>query len=614
MRLKKYYLPLALSAIGLLPAVASSPVNYDIDIASTYPADGSSVGAVHRVRINLNRGFGPVGYNPAADGAEVWIEDTSGHRIMLVNAAKEAPALDDSWRLTPLAGNDTPGVLAFKDRLYDALFTRTLGWNGGDGVFTVGLPDGHAFWTFNDSFYGVADAGTRARGACSFPRNTIMVQRADAAGYPETTDSALLWLAKFIQTSRPLGAGYYKARTHLDHPLATSFNDDHIAQDYLYWSGDGTVTDGKLQMLWNGVDNRNGQMVALGTALATYSLEGEPGDKTYLSLETVNHDFMPENPYTYGSTLWEDADGHIYLYSAANNGSWLGNDPIVARTTAPTLDCGWEYYVADESGAFSWQKEYPTKEQVQRSGIAPGQGSFTLPWVFKKGDRYFMCAQTFPFGQEMAIMCGEHPWGPFTDRKTLISFPNPLDELQHDPFGDKYRFLYMLNLHPALSRNGELVISTNTDATDDGPGSFWRNFNEPGSCDWYRPFFFRVYGWENLFDGTMAGASDCIEFVPADPSVSIAPGKYRFVCEQGVFGSEGFETGGFTSGIANPRIEIEFTVTGEDESSVSVVTDGDCGDVTPVYHNLQGAGVDTPIPGNIYIVQRGGSAVKEFLR
>ena len=96
-------------------------------------------------------------------------------------------------------------------------------------------------------------------------------------------------------------------------------------------------------------------------------------------------------------------------------------------------------------------------------------------------------------------MCSEHPWGPFKNHKTLIKFPNPLDELQHDMYGDKYRFLYMLNLHPALSRNGELVISTNTDATDDGPGSFWRNFNNPGSCDWYRPFLLPVFDWGQIF-------------------------------------------------------------------------------------------------------------------
>ena len=68
--------------------------------------------------------------------------------------------------------------MAFKDKKYDKLFTRTLGWNGGDGVLTTLLPDGNAFWSFNDSWYGVVDGENRSRDGnkVNFPRNTIMVQ------------------------------------------------------------------------------------------------------------------------------------------------------------------------------------------------------------------------------------------------------------------------------------------------------------------------------------------------------------------------------------------------------------------------------------------------------
>lgn len=415
------------------------------------------------------------------------------------------PHISEAWGLEEMSVSPE-GVYVYKDRLYDRLFTRTLGWNGGDGVLTVGLPDGNVFWTFNDSFYGVADAETRARGNCSFPRNTIMVQSAGADGLAGDKDENLIWLADFVQTTDPDAAGYYKALTHIDHPMATNFNGDGIAQDYLYWSADGTIHDGKVQMMWQGVDNRNGNMEGLGTALAIYSLNGKPGDDSYLKLESVNHDFHPENNYGYGSTLWEDEDGHIYLYTTVRNGQYLGNDPVVARTATKDLNSEWEYYVPNDLGEMVWQKEYPSELQVQNSGIAPGEGSYSLPWVFKKDNWYYMCAQTFPYGHELNIMRSANPWGPFTDHKTLVKFSNPLDELQHDKFGTEYGNLYMLNLHPALSRDGELVISTNTDAKDgidengNTVGGFWRNFNYDGSCDWYRPFFFRVFKWERLFE------------------------------------------------------------------------------------------------------------------
>ena len=88
------------------------------------------------------------------------------------------------------------------------LFTRSLGWNGGDGVFTTGLPDGNIFWSFNDSFYGVINEN-RSRGNCSFPRNSIMVQT------PGEKDENLVWLADYVQTNDPNADRYYQAFTEI---------------------------------------------------------------------------------------------------------------------------------------------------------------------------------------------------------------------------------------------------------------------------------------------------------------------------------------------------------------------------------------------------------------
>ena len=52
-----------------------------------------------------------------------------------------------------------------------------------------------------------------------------------------------------------------------------------------------------------------------------------------------------------------------------------------------------------------------------------------------------------------------------------------------------------------LSRDGELVFSTNTDIDN-----FWDNFNADGSADFYRPFFYRVYKWERLFEDWLQGS------------------------------------------------------------------------------------------------------------
>jgi len=390
--------------------------------------------------------------------------------------------IDPAWELELMETNGY--VMAFKDKKYDKLFTRTLGWNGGDGVLTTLLPDGNAFWSFNDSFYGVVEGETRARKDCSFPRNSIMVQT------PGDEEENLVWLADFVQTTTPEAPRYYQARTHIRHPKA-SLSDDKIQegeidQDWLYWAGDATVCNNKLQVLWNGVDNTNPDALMRheGICLATYSLEGTPGDDNYMKLISADHHFNDVDIYGYGSTLWEDEDGHIYLYGSYNN-----YDMIVARTARHDLTSPWEYYVGDEQGNFSWQNTYPTEEEVKRSRIQ--ETDCSMPWVFKKGDTYYMLAQAKWFGREMYIFRSDKPYGPFVDCKRLFGFSDFLDKL-----GDQtYQNLYMINLHPHLSRNGELVFSTNTD-----PKNFWDNFNAVGSADYYRPYFYRVYNWERVYE------------------------------------------------------------------------------------------------------------------
>ena len=390
--------------------------------------------------------------------------------------------IDPAWELELMETNGY--VMAFKDKKYDKLFTRTLGWNGGDGVLTTLLPDGNAFWSFNDSFYGVVEGETRARKDCSFPRNSIMVQT------PGDEEENLVWLADFVQTTTPEAPRYYQARTHIRHPKA-SLSDDKIQegeidQDWLYWAGDATVCNNKLQVLWNGVDNTNPDALMRheGICLATYSLEGTPGDDNYMKLISADHHFNDVDIYGYGSTLWEDEDGHIYLYGSYNN-----YDMLVARTARHDLTSPWEYYVSDEQGNFSWQNTYPTEEEVKRSRIQ--ETDCSMPWVFKKGDTYYMLAQAKWFGREMYIFRSDKPYGPFVDCKRLFGFSDFLYKL-----GDQtYQNLYMINLHPHLSRNGELVFSTNTD-----PKNFWDNFNAVGSADYYRPYFYRVYNWERVYE------------------------------------------------------------------------------------------------------------------
>ncbi len=410
------------------------------------------------------------------------------------------PDIKPEWDLELMPDATRSGAaVAYKDWKYNKLFTRTRGWNGGDGVLTVGLPDGSVFWTFNDSFYGRVNAADRSRGDCNFPRNSVMLQKATDGVLGETEDD-LIWLADYVNWTDPSAERYFHCRTHLRHPDGEKTVDEILAgdidQDRVYWSGDGTIYDGKLQMMWMGTASK--ELRALGTSLATYRLDGTipegyyqddipdylPKKGNYLYREKVTHQ-INDNAVSYGSTLCEADDGHTYLYGTNGYGV------LVARTATHDLYSKWQYYVRPEEGSdFVWQDEYPTKEQMERSQIMENNHQCNMPWVFKDGDYYYMTAQGPYFAREVYIYRSKTPYGPFGEKRLLFVLPGELDKLGPTA----YHWLYMVNLHPALSREGELVFTTNSD-----PDDFWKNFNDPGSADYYRPFFYRVFNWKSLF-------------------------------------------------------------------------------------------------------------------
>lgn len=404
------------------------------------------------------------------------------------------PNIEAAWNLVqmPNEGTQASNVFVYKDKKYDGMFTRTLGWNGGDGVLTTALPDGNIYWSFNDSFYGVVDGPTRARKSCSFPRNSLLIQTG------EQSDDDLVWLADYVQTDKPDADRYYQARTHIRHPKAKLSAADiargDIDQDYIYWAGDAVVYDDPargnvLQMLWIGVDltQGNGAMINFSSCLREYSLEGKPGDGKYMSPLTTDHNFGSDG-YGYGATMFVDKkEGHIYLYTTKQEG--LSSRVLVARTETLDLKSKWSYYIRNVSGDFEWQTSLPTEQEQIRSYISTYSGS--MPWVFEKDGTYYMAMEGFPFGRDINIYRSDKPYGPFTDKKLLFTLPVTLDKIG-SPYHQRW---YMINLQKSLSRTGELVFSTNSD-----PANFWDNFNREGSADFYRPYFFRVFNWEHVYD------------------------------------------------------------------------------------------------------------------
>jgi CARDB len=191
---------------------------------------------------------------------------------------------------------------------FTAMWDRSgAGWTGGDGAFSVPLPDGRIAWMFADSFIG-GIAGGRRRNDSPLVNNTIVVQ-----------NGACLTTA----------VGGMR-----ENPQALVAPDKYYGW---YWPASGFVQDGELRIVYyhlvrDGPDDKLGH--SIGTDLARFALP----DLRLLGVERLVGE---GNPAWGGATV--DAGAYTYLFGVKVTGmTWRLH---VARTERGRLgDAPLEYW------------------------------------------------------------------------------------------------------------------------------------------------------------------------------------------------------------------------------------------------------------------------------
>jgi hypothetical protein len=293
------------------------------------------------------------------------------------------------------------------DAEFTALFQRDGGgWTGGDGVYSVALPDGRVVWTFGDSFLGtVADDGSRTPGT-RLIRNAAMLQDGDRF----TT----------LHSSTP------------DNPSAWITPPD---SDEWYWPSAGLVEGDTLILLWTSVRQAEPGMWGFTYAghddAAVFSLP----DLTLQRIIPLNdHPAVrfgsalvatPNYTYIYGT---EDTPGAKYMHVArAQIGNFLGS---------------WEYW--DGTG---W-----TTDTLQSTRIHTGVSSDYS--VLRHGDRYVLITQRDGFSPQIVRYEADQPTGPWKNETLLYCTPESGGNL----------FTYNALAHPEFTGARGLLISYNVNS------------------------------------------------------------------------------------------------------------------------------------------------------
>jgi len=381
---------------------------------------------------------------------------------------------------------------AAPDAAWDAVFTRTEGWTGGDVAATVDLGDGRTLWLFGDSLIGRVEGGKHAAGT-QMVNNAVAVHATPPAGSGRAPPAD----AVRFHWGQPAPDGKAAAWIIPD-PARVKAHGDESAEkgaNGWYWpAGGGCVVPGQggkdrlILFLWH-IGRRAGDhgiwgFKNVGGAVAVVENFREPVEKwrarQSANPHVVTADAAKADPVR-RETNWGSAArlersgesagaGYLYIYGIREAGP-LNKQLLVARAPAASIEPfdTWRFYTA--RGEWSPQA-------AEAAPIADGLTSELSVERLKTGGRdLLVMVQSEPvFGRRILVRTAPRPEGPWTRAAPVYEVAGVAK--------NKTYFTYAAKGHAPLAREGELLITYVINSHD-----FWAML---GDAQIYRPRFVRL--------------------------------------------------------------------------------------------------------------------------
>ncbi len=371
---------------------------------------------------------------------------------------------------------------AVVDEAWNAAFTRSAGWNGGDVAGSVALGDGRTLWLFGDTLYGPVADGKRVAGNLMF-NNSVALQSAGGVRPLE-----------FV-TGQPDAKG---KPTAIFPPTRAADADTnaHWEPNEEYWpTGGGCAVeiDGKRRLYvglfrirkpkkdggtwgFRRVGNSLGIIDDVGLPPAEWKTRVTALPMAVGDAVTEKQSIAPPTSLSFGEVFFPYARGVeagflIYGVRAPAKGKRKLIAAFAPRTELENF-AQWQYFAGGEH----WSPDAADAAALC-DDIAP---EFSIEPLQAKSPRPFdgyLLVQNEPLlGPGILVRTAPSPLGPWSAPREVFR--------PTEPAGDKDLFSYAAKGHAALSPPGELLISYIVSAHD-----FWRLFRE---ADLYRPRFVRV--------------------------------------------------------------------------------------------------------------------------
>ncbi|NTS42568.1 DUF4185 domain-containing protein [Flavisolibacter sp. BT320] len=334
---------------------------------------------------------------------------------------------------------------------WDALFKRSSGWFGGDGIFALtrdgrekesSAKNSEALIWFSDSLLGEIKEDSLQPGWVMI-NNSIAVLK---GGEPSASALQFVWDKG--------GDGKPKSLFEPKTPATQ-------AGEY-YWLGDGFVNHHKGSDLYlfgyrirNTVPNAAFGFEEVGNTLLVIPNGQQP---PFTNVRQLDIPFFlgkkVDQVGSYGAGILVNTveagapkpDGFVYIYGVRGQKKGV----MVARVQPQHIEAfdRWRFWNGKE-----WVADH---NEVQ---IVTDRASNELSVTPLADGRYAMVFQVDGLGKYVGLRLGATPYGPFGDVINLYDVTSSLEL-------DKDIFPYNAKAHPVLSKPGELLISYNVNSFD----------------------------------------------------------------------------------------------------------------------------------------------------
>ena len=311
---------------------------------------------------------------------------------------------------------------------------------GGDGTYSIPLPDGRSIFLMGDSYIGPVTNGQRPTSDHMF-RNTYIL-------YDEGRVSAIY------------GAG---GDRNASAAVPPGVSDESRKW---YWPGHGFVEGNTLYVfqtvMYQGAEGMWGFRYET-TDILEYELPS-------LTLRrTTRIPFRGSEDIHYGMAALNDGD-YVYVYAQVDvtNDADPISEVLVARTTPAKLCTDWEYYTGS-----GWSTDPSAAERLEGLASVPVSSQFN---VFRLRDKYVLLTQNKRYNSgEIYTFTSDSPAGPWRNKQLIYRIP---------AMENRKLFTYNAMAHPQFEKDGMILVSYNVNTEE-----FSQQFSDVST---YRPRFFWI--------------------------------------------------------------------------------------------------------------------------